>query len=163
MSINVSEGWASPRHCTVDRMLLPSGNPFKYHEVVLYLQPTIPPKRLTFSPLDWGMLRRSVRILIFGDRPSKNETEKQINHNFTTVVPSITHRACPLRACQHPSREERVPLLGLRRPRQRGAACDLRGREGSLWPRCRGERARSLRDRSWRPSGAGFARMRQRC
>ena len=27
-------------------MLLPSGNPFKCHEEVLYLQPMIPPKRL---------------------------------------------------------------------------------------------------------------------
>ena len=30
---------------TVDPMLSPSGNPFKCHEEVLYLQPSIPPKR----------------------------------------------------------------------------------------------------------------------
>ncbi|CAM9483825.1 unnamed protein product [Ascophyllum nodosum] len=29
--------WASPRHYTVDPILLPSRNPFKCHEVVLYL------------------------------------------------------------------------------------------------------------------------------
>ena len=45
---------------TVDPMLLPSGNPFKYHEEILSLRPMIPPKRFEISPLsDWGMLRRS--------------------------------------------------------------------------------------------------------
>ena len=42
---------------TVDPMLLPSGNPFKCHEEVLYLQPMIPPKRFDIFPPDWGMLR----------------------------------------------------------------------------------------------------------
>ena len=42
-------------------MLLPSGNPFKYHEEVLYLQPMIRPKRFDILPPDWGMLSRSVR------------------------------------------------------------------------------------------------------
>ena len=28
-------------------------------------QPLIPPKVLTFSPIDWEMLRRSRRVLIF--------------------------------------------------------------------------------------------------
>ena len=47
-------------------MLFPSGNPFKCHEEVLYLQPLIPPKRFDiFSPPDWGMLRRSRCVLIF--------------------------------------------------------------------------------------------------
>ena len=47
--------WASPRHYTVDPMLLPSGNPFRCHEEVLYLQPMIPPKRFDiFSPLTGG-------------------------------------------------------------------------------------------------------------
>ena len=46
-------------------MLLPSGNPFKCHEEVLYLQPMIPPNVLTCFPFDWGMLRRSRRVLIF--------------------------------------------------------------------------------------------------
>ena len=36
-----------------------SGNPFKCHAEVLYLQPTIPPKRFDIFPPDWGMLRRS--------------------------------------------------------------------------------------------------------
>ena len=42
--------------CTVDPMLLPSGNPFKFHEEVLYLQPMNPPNLnvLTFPPLTGG-------------------------------------------------------------------------------------------------------------
>ena len=45
---------------TVDLMLLPSGNPFKCHEEVLYLQqPMIPSERFDIFPSDWGMLRRS--------------------------------------------------------------------------------------------------------
>ena len=40
---------------TVDPMLFPSGNPFKCHEEVLYLQPLIPPKRFDiFSSLTGG-------------------------------------------------------------------------------------------------------------
>ena len=39
---------------TVDQMLLPSGNPFKYHEEVLYRQPMIPPKRFDILPLARG-------------------------------------------------------------------------------------------------------------
>ena len=35
----------SPRYYSVDPMLLPSGNPFKCHEEVLYLQPMIPPSK----------------------------------------------------------------------------------------------------------------------
>ena len=35
---------------TVDPMLFPSGNPFKCHEEVLYLQPLIPPKRFDIYP-----------------------------------------------------------------------------------------------------------------
>ena len=70
MAINVSvqyNGGASPRHYyTVDPMLLlPSGNSFKCHEDVLYLQPMIPPRGFDISPPDWGMLRRSRRVLIF--------------------------------------------------------------------------------------------------
>ena len=43
--------WDSPRHYTVDPMLLPLGNPFKCREDVLSLQPMIPPKRFDiFSP-----------------------------------------------------------------------------------------------------------------
>ena len=56
----------TPQHYTVDPMVLPSENPFKCHEEVLYLQPLIPPKRFDiFFPPDWGMLRRSRRVLIF--------------------------------------------------------------------------------------------------
>ena len=46
-------------------MLLPSGNPFKCHEEVLYLQPIIPPKRFDIFHPDWGMLRRSRCVQIF--------------------------------------------------------------------------------------------------
>ena len=46
-------------------MLPPSGNPFKCHEEVLYLQPMVPPKRFDIFPPDWGMLRRSRRVQIF--------------------------------------------------------------------------------------------------
>ena len=35
-------------------MLFPSGNPFKCHEEVLYLQPLIPPKRFDISPSPTG-------------------------------------------------------------------------------------------------------------
>ena len=53
--------WVSPRYNTVDPMLIPSGNPFKCHEV-LNLQPVIPPKRFdSFPPL----IRRSRRVQIF--------------------------------------------------------------------------------------------------
>ena len=50
---------------TVDPMLLPSGNSFKCHEEVLYLQPMIPPKRFDISLPDWGMLRMSRCVQIF--------------------------------------------------------------------------------------------------
>ena len=54
MAINVSVQYngASPRHYyTADPMLFPSGNPFKCHEEVLYLQPLIPPtKRFDIPP-----------------------------------------------------------------------------------------------------------------
>ena len=53
------------RHA-VDPMLLSSGNPFKCHEEVLYLQPLIPLKRFDIFPPDWEMRRRSSRrVLIF--------------------------------------------------------------------------------------------------
>ena len=46
-------------------MLPPSGNPFKCHGEVLYFQPMIPPKRFDIFPPDWGMFRKSRRVLIF--------------------------------------------------------------------------------------------------
>ena len=55
MAINVSvqhNGGFLPDiilYYTVDPMLLPSGNPFKCHEEVSYLQPMIPPKRFDVS------------------------------------------------------------------------------------------------------------------
>ena len=52
----------SLRHYTVDPIngtVLSSGNPFKYHEAVVFLQPMIPPKRFDIFPPDWGMLRQS--------------------------------------------------------------------------------------------------------
>ena len=39
----------------LDIMLIPSGNPFKYREEILYLQPLIPPKRFgIFSSMTGG-------------------------------------------------------------------------------------------------------------
>ena len=46
-------------------MLSASGNLFKCHEEVLYLQPLIPPKRFDIFPHNRGMLRRSRCGLIF--------------------------------------------------------------------------------------------------
>ena len=57
VAINVSvqhNGGFFTRDYTVDPMLLPSGNPFKCHEEVLYLQLTIPPKRFDILPLTGG-------------------------------------------------------------------------------------------------------------
>ena len=56
MAITVSVEHISPRYYTVEPMLLliPSGNPFKYHNEVLYLQPMIPPKRFVIFPLTGG-------------------------------------------------------------------------------------------------------------
>ena len=45
-------------------MLLPSGNPFKYHEEALDLQPMILHKRFDIFPPDWGMLRKSRYVQI---------------------------------------------------------------------------------------------------
>ena len=53
MAINVSvqyNGGLLPDIILVDPMLFPSGNPFKCHEEVLYLQPLIPPKRFDIFP-----------------------------------------------------------------------------------------------------------------
>ena len=41
------------------------GNSFKCHGEVLYLQPMVPPKRFDTFPPDWGLLRRSRRVLNF--------------------------------------------------------------------------------------------------
>ena len=46
-------------------MLLPSGNPFKCHEEVLYLQPPIPPKRFDFFPLTGGCSEGLVAFIFF--------------------------------------------------------------------------------------------------
>ena len=46
VSVRHNERSVYPRYYTVDPMLLPSGNPFKCHEEVSSLQPTMfPPKR----------------------------------------------------------------------------------------------------------------------
>ena len=68
MAINVSvqyNGWASPRHYTVDPMLLPSGNPFKRHEEVLYLQPLIQPKCLDIFPPCTGGCSEGLGAFLF--------------------------------------------------------------------------------------------------
>ena len=46
-------------------MVIPQGNPFKCHEDVLYLHPMILPKRFAIFSPDWGMLKRSRRVLFF--------------------------------------------------------------------------------------------------
>ena len=43
-------------------MLLPSGNPFKCHEEILFLQPLIPPKRFDFFPLCVGINAQKVQM-----------------------------------------------------------------------------------------------------
>ena len=71
MAINVSVqhngGFLPGTILLTQLMLLPSsGNPFKCHEEVSYLQPMIPPtKRFDISPPDEGMLRRSRCVQIF--------------------------------------------------------------------------------------------------
>ena len=58
MAINASvkyNGGLLPDIILLTQMLLPSGNPFKRHEEVLYLQPLIPPKHFDiFFPLTGG-------------------------------------------------------------------------------------------------------------
>ena len=53
MAINVNvqyNGGLLPDMILLTQLLLPSGNPFKCHEEVLYLQPVIPPKRFDIFP-----------------------------------------------------------------------------------------------------------------
>ena len=50
INVNVQYNGGFLRHCTVDPMLSASGNLFKCHEEVLYLQPLIPPKRFDIFP-----------------------------------------------------------------------------------------------------------------
>ena len=64
--------WASPRHCTVDPMLSASGNLFKCHEEVLYLQPLIPPKRFDIFPLITGECSEGLGVLRFFFRNSSS-------------------------------------------------------------------------------------------
>ena len=61
---SITVGFSPVLYCW-DPMLLPSGNPFKCREEVLYLQPIIPPKCFDIFPPDWGMFRRSRRVQIF--------------------------------------------------------------------------------------------------
>ena len=55
VSVQYSGGFLPDMIQLDDPMLFQSGNPFKCHEEVLYLQPLIPPKRFdNFSPLTGG-------------------------------------------------------------------------------------------------------------
>ena len=55
MAINVNVQYNGGLLPDVDPMLSASGNLFKCHEEVLYLQPLIPPKRFdTFPPITGG-------------------------------------------------------------------------------------------------------------
>ena len=70
--------------------LLPSGNPFKCHVEVLYLQPMIPPKRFDiFSPLDWGMLKRSRCVQVFLEKKATNKCS-----TFFSTRPLHTNSGC---------------------------------------------------------------------
>ena len=73
-------------------VLFPSGNPFKCHQEVLYLQPLIPPKRFDiFPPPNWGMLRRSRCVLIFLKKKTPLE-------NVLTIFP-LTGWICLYSSC----------------------------------------------------------------
>ena len=51
INVNVQyHGGLLPDMILLTQLLLPSGNPFKCHEEVLYLQPVIPPKRFDIFP-----------------------------------------------------------------------------------------------------------------
>ena len=71
--------------------MIPSGNPFKCHEEVLYLQPTIPSKRFDIFPPDWGMLRRSSSHLLWTssslDVPA-GVTQEEGHRGFFIHLPS---------------------------------------------------------------------------
>ena len=74
-------------------MLLPSGNPFKYHEEVFYLQSMIRPKRFDIFLPDWEMLRRSRHGQIFLTRTTYSHTHiittsfsTRTDSDITTVV-----------------------------------------------------------------------------
>ena len=78
-------------------MLLPSGNPFKCHEEVSYLQSMIPPRRFDIFFPDWGMLRRSRRVLIF----LLNENHVEVlslqpmkQYIITTPLDDVLHCFC---------------------------------------------------------------------
>ena len=73
MAINVSVQYNGGLLPDIILLTQPSGNPFKCHEEVLYLQPMIPPiKRFDIFPPDWGMLRRSRRVQIFLSTERRN-------------------------------------------------------------------------------------------
>ena len=65
ISVQYNGGFLPGMKLFVDSMLLPSGNLFKCHEEVLYLQSMIPSKRFGIFPPDWGMLRRSIDTFRF--------------------------------------------------------------------------------------------------
>ena len=57
--------WVIPRHCTVDPMLLLSGNSIQCHQEVLSWKPMFPlTKRFDIFPV-WGMFRRLRCVQIF--------------------------------------------------------------------------------------------------
>ena len=47
---SITVGFSPTLYYTADPMLFASGNPFKCHEEVLYLQPLIPPTHFDISP-----------------------------------------------------------------------------------------------------------------
>ena len=68
---------------TVDPMLLlPSANPFKCHEEVLYLQPMIPSKRFNILPLTREC---SAGLDALYDTANKNKTNAKPRFELSTV------------------------------------------------------------------------------
>ncbi|CAM9207281.1 unnamed protein product, partial [Ascophyllum nodosum] len=87
MAVNVSvqySGGLLPDIILLTQCYYHRGTPFKRREEVLYLQPMIPPKCFDIFPPDWGMLRRSRRVLLF------LQTHKNPNLiNIPTYTPEI--------------------------------------------------------------------------
>ena len=92
---------------TVDPMLLPRANPFKCHEKVWSLQPTmIPPKRFDIFPPDdcWGVLgsSRCVQIylnIVYSTLLEEDQIVQKIQDNMRqghtcTTTPHVERQTC---------------------------------------------------------------------
>ena len=86
-------------------MLFPSGNPFKYHEEILYLQPLIPPKRFDiFSHMTGGCSEGLGAFSFFFKQRSKRRSRcvqiflKLYSIGYSTLVMSCPELATKLEA-----------------------------------------------------------------